>query len=436
MSSSVAASGGDIETMPTTVPSPPASQLGGDDVLEDGEGPVADSVKAMKVTAGGDGVDQDQDHHQHQDQQPHSAETLTSSTQEAKKVLAEGETGLNGTQENVGEARSTGSDDTASVDSKGRENVIVEQKGRHFRDKFVKLIAPICICVFGWLCALAFLGGMIYQVTLDRSGFYFARSQNLHEWSYLGQTNPPSWGNVSSEFQMCAAGKMQSPVNIIRSLIESLEGVDNDTGKPFLGYILELEESSRVSVTWRDNSPFFQCLDRPCGSIQWNESIPGRFDVQEFVFRTQAEHSIRGASTGLELQLIANESIGDYNGSFVSSLFSSTRSALEGENGASDATRTLSTLFDILNTTNVVTVNLTTLFPPLNETGYYAYNGSMTYPPCFEGYRWFLSNSTVRVDNDLVRTYGAWLGYPGNYRNVQSMNGREIERHMANAVDI
>ena len=61
---------------------------------------------------------------------------------------------------------------------------------------------------------------------------------------------------------------------------------------------------------------------------------------------------------------------------------------------------------------------------------FFHYNGSMTYPPCSENVRWFIFSVPVQIstfyETQMFNLVGSG-SYIGNYRNLQNLNGREVQ---------
>eukprot|EP00186_Timspurckia_oligopyrenoides_P004432 CAMPEP_0182441860 /NCGR_PEP_ID=MMETSP1172-20130603/862_1 /TAXON_ID=708627 /ORGANISM="Timspurckia oligopyrenoides, Strain CCMP3278" /LENGTH=420 /DNA_ID=CAMNT_0024636443 /DNA_START=64 /DNA_END=1326 /DNA_ORIENTATION=+ len=341
------------------------------------------------------------------------------STAEAPKGVHE-EDDVNGKGEIDGIANVQSSSPNA------RKNFIVETKTEH---RF-KLLGPILLCVLGWLLAAGFLGGMIYEVARNRSRFYDPEGQNLTAWSYIGATNPPSWGNLS-DAMFCGTGALQSPIALDRSRRDgSIQTPDDNMQRGSLNSVLTFENEVTVSANFQDNSYFFFCSPR-CGTVYVPE-VEDQVDIDRFVFRTRSEHSFDGTYADIELQYMSSSEFASsstsYNGSIVSVFILASESDTNSTENVNFALL-LDLIQEVGPTTQTVDVSV---FVRNMELGYYAYNGSLSYPPCTEGYRIMFSKSLSFVSSELVRQFKNTMSFPGNFRNLQAQSGRPIFNYEPN----
>jgi len=313
------------------------------------------------------------------------------------------------------------SDGTASTDSQGRANVMVEtEKGQ----KTPKLLPSILFAILGWVMAVGFLIGMIIEVTKDRTLFFDPPTQNASQWSYIGLTSPPEWGNLSTDYKTCGVGRLQSPININRGINSGWVNDPSDNNEVgMLGDVVTLP-SGTVTVRSRieDFAPVFYCQNVACMSV----SIPGvgDFSSDRFLFRTPSEHVYDGLGSEVEIQFYATgQDNGSFNGTVVSVLY--TLNAPETDVFNSSASQTVVLLIQSVGASGEAEVDLSTLLPSL-QYGYYAYNGSLPYPPCSEGYRYMVMKAAVQIAPQLGELYSQYVDYPGNARSQQPDNGRAV----------
>uniref|UniRef100_A0A7S1TL54 carbonic anhydrase n=1 Tax=Erythrolobus australicus TaxID=1077150 RepID=A0A7S1TL54_9RHOD len=309
------------------------------------------------------------------------------------------------------------SEGTASTDSQGRANVMVEP---HAQNKRPKLLYPILFLILGWLMAVGFLAGLIYEVTKDRSLYYDPSEQNTSQWSYIGVTSPPFWANLSDEFTTCAKGRLQSPINVNRGInsgwVNSPE--DNDELGTLADIITLPSGTVTVQREFENFAPMFYCEGVPC----LNVNIPGigQFSSNSFMFRTPSEHVVDAFGTEAEIQFYATDGSAEngYRGVIVSAFM-----VLNANNSFSNESST-STVISLFRDTPLE-IRIDTLLPPLTG-GYIAYNGSLSYPPCTEGYRYVIAKGLVALAPAVGEYYASLVSYPGNARNTQPDNGRAV----------
>lgn len=220
-------------------------------------------------------------------------------------------------------------------------------------------------------------------------------------WSYEGSTGPENWGRLSRAYRPCAAGKSQSPINIVettesQSLQELIVGYE-----PFSPtVVINNGHTVRVNVPTTGTLTF--------------EGTPYR--LLQYHFHNPSEHAINGELSDMELHLVHQSEAGDL---LVVGVM---LEAGEAENPV------LARFWDAMPTEEgeeevSTTVDIANILP--SDGMYYTYEGSLTTPPCSEGVRWIVMKTPVEISQEQSDAYAAFLGETN--RPLQALNGRTVE---------
>ena len=220
-------------------------------------------------------------------------------------------------------------------------------------------------------------------------------------WTYEGDKGPKAWGRLKPDFNVCALGKRQSPINIEDG--NTLQGpaeplLFNYT--PSNGTVLNNGHTIQVDV-------------------QGDNSITvrgGRYRLLQFHFHAPSEEQINGKRTAMVAHLVHRNDEGQL--AVVALLL---------EPGAANP------LIDKVWTYMPLEVNDRVRMPRdllnLNELlpidqRYYQFMGSLTTPPCTEGVLWTVLRQPLQISNAQLKLFTQL--YPNNARPVQALNGRPV----------
>ena len=117
-----------------------------------------------------------------------------------------------------------------------------------------------------------------------------ASDTHAAHWSYSGPGAPEHWADLSSDNAACAAGKRQSPVDIVQSAPASL---------PALAIAW-----AKGKYTVVNNGHTIQ-LDAPAGGTL---TVAGRvYDLVQFHFHAPSEHTQGGKPAAMEVHFVHRE---------------------------------------------------------------------------------------------------------------------------------
>jgi len=227
-----------------------------------------------------------------------------------------------------------------------------------------------------------------------------ACASHTEHWGYTGKAAPAHWGNLSTEFATCSAGKNQSPINIENS---------HDAKLPAIKF------SYNTAATEIVNNGHTIQVNIASGSyIQ----VDGQnFELKQFHFHTPSENKINNQSFPLEAHFVH----ADNNGNLVVV-------AIMFKQGKENPL--LKTILSLMptekNQKNSLTktpIDYAKILP--DNKDYYLYNGSLTTPPCSEGVRWIVLKEPVSIIDTQTKQFKTVLHH-GNNRPTQPLNARII----------
>lgn len=227
-----------------------------------------------------------------------------------------------------------------------------------------------------------------------------AHGGDVH-WSYSGESGPAEWGKLKPEFNLCAIGKRQSPINIEDSV--SLQG-------PAEPVQFEYRPSNATVV---NNGHTIQV------DVQGENSITVRgstYQLLQFHFHSPSEEQINFKRFAMVAHLVHKNAEGQL--AVVAVLL---------EPGAVNALIDKVWTYMPLDSGDRVRMpqgllNLNELLP--TDQRYYQFMGSLTTPPCSENVLWMVMKQPVAISRGQIRLFTQL--YPNNARPVQPINGRTV----------
>lgn len=232
-----------------------------------------------------------------------------------------------------------------------------------------------------------------------------AEPHEVH-WSYEGEsTGPAQWGTLKPEFNVCAIGKRQSPINIDEG--QTLQGPAEPIGFNY----------SASNATVVNNGHTIQV------DVQGDNFITVRgvsYRLVQFHFHTPSEEQVNGTRFPLVAHLVHKNDDGAL--AVVGVLF---------DTGLPNTVIDRVWTYMPLDQGDRVrmpreALNLNELLPA--DQRYYQYIGSLTTPPCTEGVLWLVMKQPVQISRNQLRLFRQV--YPFNARPVQPVNGRPVREGM------
>ena len=220
-------------------------------------------------------------------------------------------------------------------------------------------------------------------------------------WTYEGESGPQAWGKLKPEFNVCASGKRQSPINIEESM--TLQGPAEPLQFNYTvssgtvvnnGHTIQVDMSGDNTLTVR-------------GSV---------YKLVQFHFHTPSEEQINFRSSAMVAHLEHRNNEGQLavvavllDPGVANSLINKVWTYMPLD--LSDRVRMPAGLID-----------MNELLP--KDQRYYQFIGSMTTPPCTEGVLWMVMKQPTQLSPAQIRLFQQL--FPHNARPVQPTNGRPV----------
>ncbi len=220
-------------------------------------------------------------------------------------------------------------------------------------------------------------------------------------WTYEGDTGPQAWGKLKPDFNLCANGKRQSPINIEDG--STLQGPAEPVQFAYVpsnatvvnnGHTIQVDVQGENSITVRGSN----------------------YRLLQFHFHTPSEEQINFKRFPMVAHLVHRNNEGQL--AVVAVLL---------EEGATNPVIDKVWTYMPLDAGDRVRMpagllNLAELLP--TDQRYYQFMGSLTTPPCSEGVLWMVLKKPVSLSKGQYKLFTQL--YPGNARPVQALNGRPV----------
>lgn len=225
------------------------------------------------------------------------------------------------------------------------------------------------------------------------------QSEAAGEWSYKGDNGPEAWGGLTSEFQTCSSGTVQSPIDIQSATIADLPALQFDYPAGALmientGYAGKVKAPEGGTLTVGDDE----------------------YSLLQFHFHAPSEEKIAGRQYAADMHLVHANVAGElavvgvlFEEGEANPVFESLLSALPAEAGSA--------------TDEDYSLEPASLLP--GDSDYFTYQGSLTTPPCSEGVRWIVMTEALTLSKEQVAAYIELFGETA--RPIQGTNEREIQ---------
>lgn len=220
-------------------------------------------------------------------------------------------------------------------------------------------------------------------------------------WGYEGEAGPKAWGKLKPEFNACAVGKRQSPINIedsatLQGPAEPIQFSYTPSNATVVnnGHTIQVDVQGENSITVRGSN----------------------YRLLQFHFHTPSEEQINFKRYPMVAHLVHRNSEGQL--AVVAVLL---------EQGTANALVDRVWTYMPLDANDRVrmpqeALNLADLLP--KDQRYYQFMGSLTTPPCTEGVLWLVMKQPVAISKAQYRLFTQI--YPNNARPVQPLNGRPV----------
>lgn len=220
-------------------------------------------------------------------------------------------------------------------------------------------------------------------------------------WSYEGDTGPQAWGKLKPEFNVCAIGKRQSPINIEDSgtLLGPAEPLSFDY-HPSSGTVVNNGHTIQVDLQG-DNT--LTVRSQSYRLVQFHFHSPSEEQVN-FQHSAMVAHLVHKSADG-QLAVVA---------------------VLLDPGVINPVINTVWTYMplDVNDRVRLPagSIDMNQLLP--KDQRYYQFIGSLTTPPCTEGVLWMVLKQPAPISREQIRLFQKL--YPNNARPVQAVNDRPV----------
>jgi carbonic anhydrase len=220
-------------------------------------------------------------------------------------------------------------------------------------------------------------------------------------WAYEGENGPQAWGKLKPEFNVCAIGKRQSPINIEDS--GTLQG-------PAEPLQFNYTASSGTVV---NNGHTIQVDLYGDNTLTVRNSV---YKLLQFHFHTPSEEQVNYRNYAMVAHLVHKNNEGQL--AVVAVLL---------DPGVANTLVNKVWTYMPLDTSDRVRmptglIDMNELLP--KDQRYYQFIGSLTTPPCTEGVLWMVLKQPTQISREQIRLFQQL--FPNNARPVQPVNGRAV----------
>lgn len=220
-------------------------------------------------------------------------------------------------------------------------------------------------------------------------------------WEYAGEHGPAHWSHISKDYEGCALGHTQSPIDIRSAEMHA------DLPKLEFHYA-----PSPLHII--NNGHTIQVNMDPGSTLKIGDKS---YTLVQFHFHTPSEERIKGKPYDMVAHLVHKDDAGKL--AVVAVLF---------KVGAENPTlpmiwQNMPRFATPEHTVASLNFNAADLLP--TKAAYYNFEGSLTTPPCSEGVNWFVMKQPVSLSAKQLKFFHAY--YDHNARPVQALNSRVVK---------
>ena len=220
-------------------------------------------------------------------------------------------------------------------------------------------------------------------------------------WAYEGETGPQAWGKLKPDFNTCATGKRQSPINIedgatLQGPAEPVQFAYAPSNGTVVnnGHTIQVDVQGENAITVRGST----------------------YRLLQFHFHTPSEEQINFKRFPMVAHLVHKNNEGQL----------AVVAVMLDEGAASPFIDKVWTYMPLDSGDRVRMpaglLNMSELLP--TDQRYYQFMGSLTTPPCSEGVLWMVLKKPVTMSRGQYKLFTQI--YPNNARPVQALNGRQV----------
>ena len=232
-------------------------------------------------------------------------------------------------------------------------------------------------------------------------------AQTKH-WGYEDRgdsVGPAKWGTLPGN-EACAAGKQQTPINIVAGVVKP-----QDLPNLVFGY-----KPSRLSMS---NNGHTVQMTYDAGSTLSRTESTATSSLAQFHFHAPSEHTVDGASYPMEAHLVHVDAAG--KPAVVVGVF--IKSGTEHA-GLARAFQALPAKSGDKSAPAGGMIDARALLPA--DKTFSTYAGSLTTPPCTEGLTWYVLKTPIEMSPAQIRAFTMLEHLAHTNRPIQSIGGRAV----------
>lgn len=235
-------------------------------------------------------------------------------------------------------------------------------------------------------------------LVISQTTIYAAEKHNTVHWSYTGHNNPAQWAKLNPDYETCANGLTQSPINITKAEIADLP---------------KLEFQYQETVPSIVNNGHTIQINLASGNFLKVGSQ--QLELLQFHFHTPSEEQINGKRSNMVAHFVHKSAEGQLG--VVALLIKS---------GARN--KAFTPIFQHLPskgetiTVENLKLDLNAMLP--SNKNYYTFTGSLTTPPCTENVQWIVLKQAVSLSPQQIKAFKNQYFF--NARPVQALFDRKI----------
>src|SRR5687768_1296857 len=228
-------------------------------------------------------------------------------------------------------------------------------------------------------------------------------------WGYSGNEGPTAWATLSPVYALCAEGKGQSPINIVKT--DAKGGANWKLNYKTTSLRIAHNEHMDDII---DNGHTIQVTVDEGSTFSFGEKT---YNLKQFHFHTPSEHTVDGKNMPMEMHMVHQSDDGSL--AVVSVMFK------EGKTANENFSKIIANLPNAKGESKHITDANLELKVHLPKDNYaYHYTGSLTTPPCSENVQWLVLRDMVSLTADQITSFSSRIG-PNN-RPTQPLNSRTV----------
>ena len=229
-------------------------------------------------------------------------------------------------------------------------------------------------------------------------------------WGYEADDGPDRWASLNSEWNLCAEGVEQSPIDLASASEIELPAVEFQL--PSEQEVEVLNQEGVIGAL--DNGHTIQINSSTGETMTVGDEI---YALVQFHFHAPSEHTVDGEHFPMEMHFVHQADDGAL--AVVGVLIN------EGAENPG-----ITPLWAHLpespgaETTIEVPAGFAEFIFPEAGNGFYHYDGSLTTPPCSEGVKWYVRKTPTQLSKDQIAAFTSV--YDHNNRPVQALGNRAL----------